>query len=30
MERLSKNVETLAESEGLYEHSNSVRIRKNK
>ena len=30
MKRLSKNVETLAESEGLYEHSNSVRIRKNK
>ena len=30
MRLLSKNVETLAQSEGLYEHSNSVRIRKDK
>ena len=30
MKKLSKNVEIIAESEGLYEHSNSVKVRKNK
>ena len=30
MKKLSKNVEIIAESEGLYEHANSVKVRKNK
>ena len=28
MKKLSKNVEIIAESEGLYEHANSVKVRK--